>query len=329
MLGTINHGISGRVSVCKHVNGRDVEVLPEFNNLILDTLLVGLREGTATGVGSLYGGTTVNGVGSSCRVGTGTLEPAVTDTALVSPVLLSTTVSNAGLSVTYDELTDEYVYRKRARLEFAEATALRNLTELAIYSNSNGTNTPQNPIISRTLFKDVAGEPTAVTLAIGEILVIFYTLYVRVKSKVSATVVIKGVDTLVDVYGHLGTSVIGGNYANITSISWTDSNRMAPNGTQSYKYVTQLPAPTPFTPITTTGGIVEYSLPSSGQHKHIVVGNGRESTLRIPLIFCNGTYGTLLLGSHNVNCQINFTPSITKTAEEVIDFTMRHEFTRG
>jgi hypothetical protein len=122
----------------------------------------GMDRLTNGGTGSFY---------NTLRVGSGSTTPAFTDTALVAHV-----ASVAGATPTYTEAvpTDPAPYVKAVIVyTFAVGAAAGNLTELGL---APALNLAGNPLTTRALFQDSGGNPTTITVASDEQLVVTYEL---------------------------------------------------------------------------------------------------------------------------------------------------------
>ena len=132
---------------------------PGFPNLILNSGLEML--GRENGYGYQYESF------NSCFVGASQTEPAVTDTMLGSHVASTTTINGSSVTRNIEEGYAEstFVY------QFAEGAVLGNISELGIgVSNTSGN------VFSRTLIKDIYGNPTTITLLSDEILRVTWSL---------------------------------------------------------------------------------------------------------------------------------------------------------
>jgi hypothetical protein len=125
-----------------------------FHNLVLDSGL--------------------NGIGTKnmifqCYVGTGTAEPAVTDTALASFLAATSSITTrtpgASSSAPY--------YKKNTQIfRFPVGVAAGNVSEIGIASEG----TPPKPLFSRALVLDGDGNPTTITVLSDEILDVTYEI---------------------------------------------------------------------------------------------------------------------------------------------------------
>lgn len=164
--------------IVTHADGSKEES-NEFDNLILN---------------NAFSSTTVSDL-NVCAVGSGTTEPSVTDTSLVSQVgPVSGTGTGAAVTTTWQG-TLATVGRKNT-YSFTAGSIVGNISEVAVYSDSVST----ARIVVRTLVKDLSGNPTTITLTSGDQLSVEYTLFVKIETRPPAqTLNIKGVDYSVKV----------------------------------------------------------------------------------------------------------------------------------
>lgn len=151
----INYAIEGRFKLI----ARDAATLEPTresewsNNLITD---YGLNR---IGTGSLMAG---------IAVGSGNTAPAVTDVALQSQIARSNTQQG---TETYPYSTSSPYYSALVRTyRFAEGVAAGNISEVGVIGLYSGS----YPLSSRALVKDIAGNPTTITVLANEILDVVY-----------------------------------------------------------------------------------------------------------------------------------------------------------
>lgn len=101
---------------------------------------------------------------SGCRVGTGTTEPAVTDTSLAIPRASTTSVLNTNTS--FSNSSPYYTAYSRT-FRFAAGAASGNITEMSIHVDTG-------EMWSRSLVKDSSGNPVAITVLANEVLDVTY-----------------------------------------------------------------------------------------------------------------------------------------------------------
>lgn len=162
---------SGRYRLTVHRLNESGEVDPasvksyEFNNLI-----------TNSGLDMLF----TSGFADVCRVGSGTTEPSITDTALASQVAWANgTVAAGPAGDGYSSAVWTYV--------FAQGVAAGNLSEVGTSPASSGN------LFSRARILDVDGNPTTITVTSIDILTVTYELRLyRATGDVTDTMTIGG-----------------------------------------------------------------------------------------------------------------------------------------
>ncbi len=319
-------GLKGKVRLCKHINGVDVEQLPEFNNLILDVFINACYAETQI-VNNAIITNPAHGVGMAARVGSGTTPPTVSDVALESPLLLSSSTSNTG-SLSYNPDTDEYTITRENRIEFAPASDNYNLTEMAIYTSTTGAPSAAFPMVSRTLIKDGLGDPTTLVLSEEDILVVFYTYSMVVKRTQTFQRNIKGIPTTINTLLQVNSSTATGSFPFVRGKEYSFGAR----GNSFSIRPAAITFPPAFTSITSSGWSASSNSGVSSRPP-VVAGTGLRQRDRIGLAFANTpAIGTLaytpILNSYN-NCFImTFDPPFEKLNTEVIDFETLTTFTR-
>lgn len=124
------------------------------------------------------------------KVGTGTTEPAVTDTDLVSE--LASTATKNQIIVSPALVGSFYEYTLRYEYTFALGAVVGNITELGVAGVS------ANNLNTRALIRDGVGNPTAITVTAEEQLIIIYSLVKRVSTadiETTLTLNVNGVTT--------------------------------------------------------------------------------------------------------------------------------------
>ncbi|MBH1878193.1 hypothetical protein [Stenotrophomonas maltophilia] len=115
----------------------------------------------------LLGTTDSTDVFTFCRVGSGNTAPAVTDTALVSQVAV--TSSEQAITNGVDRSGAFYAWRRRT-LRFANGAAAGTLAEVGVSPTNAGA------LFSRALILDSGGSPTTITVLSDETLDVTYEL---------------------------------------------------------------------------------------------------------------------------------------------------------
>lgn len=134
----------------------------------------------------LLGNTGLTFVSAYCRVGSGNTAPAVTDTALVSPVASSNT--SQGSAVTGVDRSGAFFAFRRNTIRFVAGTATGTLAEVGMSSSAAGA------LFSRALILDGGGSPTTITVLSDEVLDVTYELRLYPNlADTTGTVVIAGV----------------------------------------------------------------------------------------------------------------------------------------
>lgn len=162
--------VAGRYKLVAHkLDGSSRDVTPWFNNLILDG---GLEKMASAG--------TMN----KCRVGTGTAQPTVGDTALAAQLAEADIhTSTDG----YDSVNNLYAFR-RITYRFAVGTATGNISEVGVGWSDGG-----NGLFSRSRIKDSGGNDTTITILSDEILDVIYEFRIyRPTADASVTFSISG-----------------------------------------------------------------------------------------------------------------------------------------
>lgn len=173
--------VKGEVNlVVKSSNGEKRET-GFFKNLILDSFFPKLQSG---------------GFSAPIRisVGTGSTPPAVTDTQLENrvspPTIAAASFDNAS---TAEDVNNIY-YTNEFRQRFTIGSVVGNIAEVAASFNEN----PSAGIGTRTLVKDLQGNPTTITVLATEELTVYYKFTVVVPKSDSVSVVdVNGTPTTV------------------------------------------------------------------------------------------------------------------------------------
>ncbi len=322
----LNFGLKGRFKLVAHKvdgDGNIVstrELTPWFDNLITD---FGLDY-----IGMTKSGNHING----CSVGSGNTPPANSDTALVTPVATTTTVSSNWNGIAYTTASPYYIEYK-ITFRFNTGTAAGNLSEVGIVSNA----TTPNKLFSRALILDGSGNPTTITVLSDEILDVTYALRTYLPNggaDVTGTFsqTIDGVATTFN-YTLRAASFTSPGTSNITN--W-NIRPIAYNSN---------PVPTFFGGNYTLGGICNYDL---GVISTTPSGTGSDSSWSSAsaLTYTSGNY--YIDWVHNVGLastpltfktylfcstgfcsfQMGITPSITKDTTKIYTVTLRISWSR-
>lgn len=162
----INFGLAGLYQLEKlkvDADGNDLPgtrqvLLPWFANLITDIGMNLLGSANSAQDNLAY-----------CRIGVGNANPAYTDTALVSQTGYTNTVGSGGASGLSVDGT--YIYRRVSNRFAAGTISGVNLAEVGMSYAGTGNN-----LFSRSLLKDISGNPTTITLLPDEVLDVIYEL---------------------------------------------------------------------------------------------------------------------------------------------------------
>lgn len=124
-----------------------VRETPEFHNLVLDSGLKRMNEGTWI---------------SGCSVGTGTSTPIVSQTSLDTFKARTTHLLDSSISGIQIDI-EPYYYFAKSTWRFETGAVVGEITEVGLdWSNNN--------LWNRALIKDVLGNPTSLTVAADEYL---------------------------------------------------------------------------------------------------------------------------------------------------------------
>lgn len=262
----------------------------------------------------------------SFRLGVGATPVSPSDTGLVTPVIL---IPNTSTSLTasagfLDTETDEIVCQQTVRGEI-EITVARNLTEISAYTNTDGSVTATLPILSRALITDAEGEPAALNVQPGDILVVYYDFETRMPHKVTAVKTVNAVETTIEAVLHTNSTVhfpwadaCIGSFNNSSGFNTNRTNHTA----SDFTFPNFLTA---FNPgwTQTTDSITDRAL-------QMPVAGTRGKRRRIGLQQANGTIRGLFVGESGAMRWIyKFTPAITKDNQKVIELESYMQLARA
>lgn len=315
-----------------------------FKNLITNAALEAIGDGTFFGFSgfsaqSIFGR---NGFGTNAfiGVGSGTTEPAITDTALASQVGSRTAsegspaiATTAGAEASYD-----YFWRKVTKVFFpGESTG--NLTEVGVFRESAG-----GVMLCRQLFRDSLGVPTTIVKTADDELRITYEFrcYTMKSSNVTTTT-IKSVSTTCTTRGYdidaayrYGPSDLNNNGDEFNGIInslgvWGTNTSTNMQGLYSSS---TMPAET----ATQTGAITGCSSVAWGTYsantryrEQTIIWNPGLGSLPVGSVIWGGTYSqNTSLSSTNIYAPFitTFSPSFTKTDTERFTFVGRMSWGR-
>lgn len=166
MNANIHFGFSGMYQIEKfrvdadgiEITGTRKIILPWFDNLITDIGMNLLGSAGSSQDNLAY-----------CRIGTGNATPTNSDQALISQTGATNTVGTGG--ATGLSIDGSYIYRRVSRRFSAGTISGVNLAEVGMSYTNTGNN-----IFSRSLLKDLSGNPTTITLLPDEVLDVIYEL---------------------------------------------------------------------------------------------------------------------------------------------------------
>ena len=134
----------------------------EFPNLVTNAALDAIGNGA---------GLAINNMASFLAVGTGSVAPAFTDTALAAQTGVRTSADGGQADTNgFTAGPPEFYWRRRTR-EFTEAESNGNLTECGLFSALTG-----GTMFCRQLFRDAGGTPTTVVKTSSDRLRVTYEL---------------------------------------------------------------------------------------------------------------------------------------------------------
>lgn len=304
----IKHQVSGRFRFEKFKtddSGHEIEgtrsvAADWFDNLILDQ---GLNQMA-----------TLSTYLTWCQVGSGSTPPSVSQTALVSRIAGSNTrPSSDTLSTSSDA---PYYVSVVRRTRFAEGVAAGNLAEVGMGTATSGTT-----LFSRALIKDAQGNPTTITILSDESLDVVYELrYYALPEDVTGNIVATG--NIGGSYDYIIRNASVTNAAAGGSLGWglpTAQSQSTSNANGRGAYTTDI-GPQTGVPAGSASGITEpTALPyTSG------------SFVLDRLITASLAQGNFVTGLRSMVLklgigfyQIQFDPPIPKTAEDVVQLTLR------
>lgn len=157
------YGVEGyfRIVVRKAETGAVVSDSGLFKNII-----------TNYGMNFIAGFLGGSGVFSGCTVGNGTTPESITDVSIQSFVARTNTFAPSGNpSPAVGSTTSPFYAKCTATWRFPQGAAVGNLTEVGVIANYIA---PNYQLWSRTLIKDVNGNPITITVLADEILDVYY-----------------------------------------------------------------------------------------------------------------------------------------------------------
>lgn len=158
MIANVHCGLSGHFKLeAYNPKTKVTRELADFGNMILNK---GLNE-----IGNTQTGKELI---NTCQVGSGSSAVAETDTQLGNKIATNTALTSTTNSV--NKTVVPYYVQKVKKFEFAPGTIVGNISEVGVgWDTTTG-------LFSRSLIKDVNGNPTSLTILSDEYLYITYTL---------------------------------------------------------------------------------------------------------------------------------------------------------
>ena len=296
----IHIGLSGRYTIEKRNAAGDVVQALEFDNLITDAGLE--RWGTA-------------GVIDRCYLGSGSTTPAVTDTAMATP-LANTTTNDTAPAATYDAAVRSQTLYKKWR--FAPGVGTGDVREVGVGWVSG--------LWSRALVLDGNGNPMTISKAADETLDVTYAITLQFPpSDVVGVVNIKGAD-------HTWTARPF-QFSNPISLSAFGY------GWGQYQYQGYATAYSGDLGAFPSGSVSGSSLGSSSSSAdaalaYVAASRYRDLKLLFPLNSGNGSLKTVVYNhqtSHpyGLALQVGFSPAIPKLATEELTLVVRISWGRA
>lgn len=253
---------------------------------------------------------------NACQVGTGSTPPAEGQTAL-SSLLAGTTTRPSNTTST--SASAPYYVAQTITFRFAEGAVVGNIAEVGV-----GTATTGTTLFSRSLIKDGSGNPTTITILADESLDVIYQFrYYAPETDVTGTIV--------------ATGNIGGTYdyklraANVTSTlastGWTLPTAQNGNGINSSGYAafTGTIGAVTAGPSGTSGAMTAPTalsyMAGSFFLDRVVTASAAQANLA-------GGVRSMILKLGIGTYQIQFDPAIPKTSTDVVQLTLRLNWSR-
>ena len=274
-----------------------------FKNLITDA---GLNGAAREYLGSLA---------RYCRVGTGSVVPAFTDTALSAQ--LGTAYATTNFNSTYNLSVNPYTVSHTGVSTFALGAVVGNLTEIGCFSDSSG-----GTMWSRALIKDAGGNPTVLTILASEQLKVTYEIRIYVPTTISGSITLttNGTPTTIT---YTGKPASIGNYTHLGASTALGSSGVSLVESTTLSVVTDYPGSLAykFTWQAYTQG--SFSLTAVGT---IPIGSANFATGIGAMCFGSAytSYGYQPTGAF----QVSFSPKIVKLATQTLQITIKKTWGR-
>ena len=240
-----------------------------------------------------------------CRVGSGSAAPAITDTNLAAQIASSNSIfsTTAGL-----DSVNAYIWRREV-YQFNEGVATGNLAEVATSWLTTGAG-----IFSRALIKDSFGNPTTITVLADETLRVTWEVrqYYPTTDRTGSVVLTGNIGGTYDWTSRVSDLTRGGNYWLLNS----GGGGLEPIAGTIYNGGD-------LGPITDRPTFVAQStMPTITLDAYVNGTYQRTGTFTIPLPTANNAAGitSIIFGSIRLGnvFQLKFTPSIPKTASDIV-----------
>lgn len=265
-----------------------------------------------------------------CRVGTGSVAPANSDTTLGAQVTSTSTVASAASAA--NSGSPSYITSVTKGWSFAQGAVVANITELGIGKTAAGTD-----LFSRCLVVDGSGVPTSLTVAAIDQLTIYYRLnFVPSLTDIAGSVTLGGVVT--SIAGRV-CQVNVNNYAGFAGLFLAYSGDYISNllNAASNGYVFAYAAASTLGAVTSypTGTGVECNSSNGLTISQAAYTTGsfyRDVTLSFSPACANlsGGIGCLNLGFYFIQrYQYQFTPAIAKDNTKTLSLTFRVSWARA
>lgn len=155
-----NIGVSGKFKITV-VRNNEVTCSTSFNNLVLNRFLTRWSEGSLSNT-------------VQCLVGTGTVPPAETDTALTSAI--GSPVTGTSLVETNYKIGTDYYASTKYTFTYSVGAIVNTISEIGVsFGSISG-----GLVDTKTLIKDLAGNPTSIELTALDQLIIEYYLIQKI-----------------------------------------------------------------------------------------------------------------------------------------------------
>lgn len=325
--------LKGYYNFYKRINGVDVPLFSGVStpNLIVDAFLNTYRSlvNSAANPSNTAGDSTTT-LFRRCSVGTGTAEPSVNDTGLVSVLA---TVSGANQQVTNNliqEVIEGVNYLKWTNsktFSFPIGGVVGNISEVGVFG-STLTSVNSDILFSRTLIKDEQGNNTTITLTAEDQLIVTYTLITVVPCDFTFNFTYDSVDYLVECALHTVSSHSDRPFAaGSATVDWDSTSAVRPLWRSTdFTFLTNR--------INSSAGTGWSTFPSGLSPTFVTplnTANVRKRRIRLPTLAAvnaNGIKGLRSTGGNSSGITLKFTPAFPKTANDILEIEFATDFVR-